>query len=433
MPDFKVVTGRHSRRYNHFREYVFDKCIATNTRLMGVVALNLTWHSRTNNKHILRQVFHLDFSEYGIDEYIEYYNDTDLLMLSTCSDYREFKEGWEETSKGLGGKHVKIPLAIAVRLIEMALEINEKYYTRHEPDIQEFRLGAIERFKLMKEAYLEGPEFTDEYSDEDVIRAVSLNKLSVHETINYFIMRLVDGDMDAVRTVTTIPAEKLEEMSVRQHDIMTLSRNKIKKIKDSDAISEITSALQLKVITQYRCTTLCEEDYGEGYRFIRSVVTLESARGMKDSKVIDFEITHDSAISDFEAAMLLKKPEYITVYKITVPYDQFDLDESPMAANSLLSPTNNGLLCTLYNQDNLHLNSRDYYLEGDVYGYYLITIRGELVIMSSEIVKISVMENDLQYGMLAGKLDLVGRYKFESQVFKNFTDFTGALFEDIIK
>ena len=36
MPKLRVVEGKLSSKYNHFKDYRFDSCIATDTRLMGV-------------------------------------------------------------------------------------------------------------------------------------------------------------------------------------------------------------------------------------------------------------------------------------------------------------------------------------------------------------------------------------------------------------
>lgn len=46
MPVLKVVEGKLSNKYNHFMDYRFDSCVATNTRLMGVVALKVSWTAK---------------------------------------------------------------------------------------------------------------------------------------------------------------------------------------------------------------------------------------------------------------------------------------------------------------------------------------------------------------------------------------------------
>ena len=72
MPELKLVDGRLSEYYNHFEEYRFLSCLATDTRLLGVVALKVTWRGKDNPRAHYYQVIHLDYSEYGIDEYLEF-------------------------------------------------------------------------------------------------------------------------------------------------------------------------------------------------------------------------------------------------------------------------------------------------------------------------------------------------------------------------
>ena len=72
MPEFKLVDGRLSEYYNHFGDYRLVSCQATDTRLMGVVALKLTWRGKEKSRSHYYQVIHLDYSEYGIDEYLEF-------------------------------------------------------------------------------------------------------------------------------------------------------------------------------------------------------------------------------------------------------------------------------------------------------------------------------------------------------------------------
>ena len=67
-----VVEGRLSDRYNHFAEYSFMSCQATETRLMGVVALKVSWRGKDRPRARYYQIIHLDYSEYGVDEYLEF-------------------------------------------------------------------------------------------------------------------------------------------------------------------------------------------------------------------------------------------------------------------------------------------------------------------------------------------------------------------------
>ena len=74
MPKLRVVEGKLSSKYNHFKDYRFDSCIATDTRLMGVVAMKVSWTAKDGSRDKLFQLIHLDFSEYGVDDYREIFS-----------------------------------------------------------------------------------------------------------------------------------------------------------------------------------------------------------------------------------------------------------------------------------------------------------------------------------------------------------------------
>ena len=72
MAELKLIHGKQSVKYDHFREFDFESCRAVCTRLMGVVALKVTWRGMADRRERMYQVIHLDYSEYGIDEYQEF-------------------------------------------------------------------------------------------------------------------------------------------------------------------------------------------------------------------------------------------------------------------------------------------------------------------------------------------------------------------------
>ena len=65
MTELKMIHGKKSIKYDHFKEYEFVSCRAVATRLMGVVALRVSWRSRADRRSGLYQIIHLDYSEYA--------------------------------------------------------------------------------------------------------------------------------------------------------------------------------------------------------------------------------------------------------------------------------------------------------------------------------------------------------------------------------
>ena len=140
MPKLRVVEGKLSSKYNHFKDYRFDSCIATDTRLMGVVAMKVSWTAKDGSRDKLFQLIHLDFSEYGVDDYREIFSNA-----NNPEGGREVRSEWKRISGGLGGSEVKIPFFTLVQLIDEVIATNEKYYERHEPFIQAFRKETLMR------------------------------------------------------------------------------------------------------------------------------------------------------------------------------------------------------------------------------------------------------------------------------------------------
>lgn len=414
MNRFTVVEGKQSFLYNHFKEYNFSSCIATDTRLMGVVAMKITWTAK-KSRFRLCQIIHLDFSEYGIDDYMEYFSAPAYRNFSPIPSASELKSQWERVSGSLGGKEIEISLGAAVQLIEGALRTNEKYYRYHEEDVRDFREHTIQRIHLMLEAAREDASYSA-CSLSSATKAVCLPSLTPSETINYFLMRMCDMDYSVASALSNLTTEELSHIDGWKYHMMTLIHNQIRK-----ADGENT----------YHCTTLTQDD--RGYLYARITLSLDFAGGRKASRISDIRCNCFQRISEAEMAMHMKHPEYITVYQINCDIEDLDLDLSPMVFGSQMSAVPNGILYLRYNESNAHVNSNNYFMNNDVYGAYLITPQGQLVLMSPEIMKISTMELDLASHYFMNELELSGRYKFDTQVFQTFCELPGTRFEDILQ
>ena len=412
--NLQLVEGKQSLEYNHFEDFTWDSCLATDTRLMGVVALRTCWKSKTSS-YRLYQILHLDFSEYGIDEYMEYYTDPNLKQLGSIHSKREFNEQWQRVSGGLGGKEIFLPLGAVIQLIHMVLETNREYYHYHENDIQEFRQNVIPRMDLMKQAAEKDPGY-EAISPLEATRLVCLHNLSTAETINYFLMRMCDKDYLGAAILSTLTEEELQGNSSWHHEMMTLIHNRITPIKGTN---------------QYHCTTLTEGPVY--YYYARINLELDTSRGKRNARVSGFRCPYFEKCSEVEMAMQMKHPEYITVYQMEDDMDNFDPDESHMLSGAIISPVPNGILFMMYNETNNHVNCNNYYMNNDVYGACIITPMKEFVMMSPEIMNISAMELDIETSFLRGELTLQGRYRFDSQVFQTFTELSHVTFSEIIQ
>ncbi len=413
MANLYMVEGKQSMRYNHFQDYRWESTIATDTRLMGVTALQITWKSKTSGYHI-HQLIHLDFSEYGVDDYMEYYTDPKLRRLNEMDSRRELDDNWQRMSGSLGGSEIAISLGTTVRLIQLAVATNENYYRNYEEEIQEFRKKALARIRLMIEVAKKDSAYT-EVSDEEATQSVCLSNLNVAETINYFLMRMCDKDYLGASLLSEISWEELSHIPNWDHQMMTLLQNRIKSTKDA---------------VVFHCASMAEGE--SGYFYIRTRIGMSAPTNKKNPKVALFDCSYFRHCSEVEAAMQMQQTEYITVYELAHP-EEFDPDMSMMISRSAMRSVPNGMLYLLYTKDNNHVDSYTYYMNNDVYGAYLVTNQGELVLMSPEVMKISTMEMDVAHTFIMQDLELKGRYRFDMQIFQSFCEMAGTRFEDIIQ
>ena len=423
---FSVIEGRLSDRYNHFEEYEFDTCQATNTRLMGVVAMKVSWRGRENPRARYFQVIHLDYSEYGIDEYLEF------ECIPGSDTYKENKDDmnyyWKHFTSVMGGSVISISAETMLRLIDMAMalagdDIDREY---DNDENREFRSYAAVRLGLMSDALADEGFSIENCEPETAVRAVSLKKLGACETINYFIMRLVDRDFDAASILTSIDRSELRKSELTEPGIQTLMRNSIRKS------NRQTDPPKDGISTPYRCrmTTLGRN----GYYHATFVIYLSGDYRTKDSVVTQLDVGSVVKLSDYESAIQISRREYLTVFE--VPDDILDGFDgryiSPLAScDPAVVP--NGWLYTIYNKDNSHVNKTEYRIGDDVYGYALLSIGGEFVLMSNDMSRISMLDNATAMSYYAPYMKLSGRYLIDTPVFHTLCHSHGAYFSDLIE
>ena len=421
-----LVEGRLSDRYNHFAEYEFESCQATDTRLMGVVAMKITWRGRDKARARYFQVIHLDYSEYGIDEYLEF------ECIPGTDTYKDNKEDmnyyWQHFTGVMGGKVVSIPAETMMKLIEMALPLASEGIDREYDDDEnrEFRAYAVMRLGFMKKELERHGYSAEGCGPEAAMRAVTPQKLATCETINYFIMRLVDRDFDAAAMLSYIDRSELEKSELAEAGIQTLVRSRIKK---SDQEKDVPSDGKS---FPYRCriTTLGRD----GYYHATFVIYLSGDYRSKDPFVTQLDIGSVVRLSEYESAIQVARREYITVFEcpdnILNGFDGRNIAPLISADQSIVP---NGWLYTIYNKDNSHVNKSDYRLGDDVYGYALLSIGGEFVLMSNEMTRISMLDNATAMSLYAPYLKLSGRFMIETPIFHTLCHTHGAYFADLIE
>ena len=421
-----LVEGRLSDRYNHFAEYEFESCQATDTRLMGVVAMKITWRGRDKARARYFQVIHLDYSEYGIDEYLEF------ECIPGTETYKDNKEDmnyyWQHFTGVMGGNVVSIPAETMMKLIEMALPLASEGIDREYDDDEnkEFRAYARLRLGLMQNALNCRGITSADCSSRDAIETTSPLRLSAYETINYFIMRLVDSDFAAASYLSSMKTDDLRDCELTGPGIQTLVRCDIER---SDRKKD-APADRFSFPFRCRLTTLARDAY---YHYTL-VIWLNGNHRAKNPLVTDIKVGSVIRLSDYEAAMQVGRSEFLTVFDCKDEMIRgFDPKYIGPFANSTQMAVPNGWLYTAYKGDNSHVDSSSYKLNDDVYGFALLSIAGELILMSNELRYISMLDDATIFSLYSPFISTKGRYRMDTPIFQTLCGAAGVMFDDMVE
>lgn len=421
-----MIHGKKSIKYDHFAEYEFRSCRAIASRLMGVTALKIRWRGKDNKNAAFYQIIHLDYSEYGIDEYREFEcvpGEADM-----ADNKREMSALWNHFIAVMGSEVTEIDAHVMMRLIADALPLASDEVSREYDDEEnrEFRKHALLRIGFMMDALHAAGYDEADCAGDYAIRAIMPARLSAYETINYFIMRLVDHDYPAASVLSAMPEDDLKATELASPGIQTLMRCNIERPvkryrKSSPGISY-----------PYRCriTTLGKDRYYHS----TFVIWLNGNLLSKDPLVTDINVGSVLSLSDYEAAMQLSRPEYITIFvcRDNMPAG-FDITSLGPFKGSEVEMTPNGRLFTAYKPDNSHVDKAEYRLEGDVAAYALITLGGEIAIMSHEFMDITAVDDAFTYSVYNPFIEIRGRYRIDAPVFQTLCMAAGASFSDLVE
>ncbi len=172
-------------------------------------------------------------------------------------------------------------------------------------------------------------------------------------------MRTVGQDWSGRRALWT---HKDRNYDFRDMTLMpsTLIRESIEEI--SEDVYEVTSLV----------------DGFNGYDMYISEIKLCDNTG--SYKVESAEILQKMKISSIEAAMMLKKKEFISVY--TVLDESFDIDLEEQYPELMDNEHEAGVLYSRFKDNNDHVEKQIFYLSGDILGLYYITDEDQMLVSS---------------------------------------------------
>lgn len=358
----------------------FISAYVTDTRLMGVICVYIHWIAGDEDLH---QFFYFDAEEHGFERYKSVAgNDMAQLVIVEQS-----------LAGGLGGRQIDISEKEAVALVREYAEFNISHNLKLPQGYDEYG------FLLNREITLTSKE------KQQLMNKECTEITSAYQCINYFLMRCFGQDYEAARFLA---ANDVDITLYNEYKNATFYRNVIDKTPDGS----------------YMCESLIE--FNNNYYVQISEICVS------DCTVVYFEKCSGFRISSAEAAMMLAKPEFVTVYDILTSPEVFDMGMMELSMNSMVTSHENGRFYMIFNKNNDHVNKRVFKMSEDVYGIYYITAFGQLIAAAYSIENIHSLERDLRRSDLSRYLALVSKYEFKEPILYDFVQSDFEDFEDFL-
>ena len=239
-------------------------------------------------------------------------------------------------------------------------------------------------------------------------------------------MRIVDCDFAAAEYLSSMDPEALRVTGLSDAGIQTLIKS------DIEISSRKEDPPDDKASFPFRCriTTLAKDAYYHS----TFVIWLSGNYRTTNPVVTDIKVGSIIKLSEYEAAMQISRPEYLTVFDCKDEMLKgFDPVHIGPFANSTATMMPNGWLYTAYRGTNAHVDSSSYNLNDDVYGFALLTIAGELVLMSNDLRSISMLDDATIFSLYSPFLSTKGRYRIDSSVFQTLCRVPGAMFDELVE
>lgn len=377
-PKLTVIEGGlspSSRNKNRF----FVSSYVTDTRLMGVLTVYIHWKlSDPLSDADLHQFFYIDCEEEGFETYRS-------LSADTPGDLEAAEQA---LVGGLGAKKVEISLRQAKGILSHYKRFNEERDLPLPEGYDEYSSLIEPETALSREEYRE------------LMDMICSDIVSDYQAVNYFLMRCFGQDYEGAAYLTSgsFPLDLYD--SYRR---ATFCKNVI----DTDQVCADGTI-------SYLCESLVERD--DMYETVISKVLV------KDLKITGFEHCSGFPVSSVEAAMMLAKAEFVTVYEVLLSDEDMDnnLGELTVNLNTVMSTHENGRLFMVFKSNNDHVNSRIFRLSNDVKGIYFLTDYGQLILASYSISDIRALEKKLRLSPLAPFLMITSKYEFKEPVLFEF-------------
>lgn len=382
--NFKIIKGGIEGKHGNFRgSKKFLDAFVTDTRLMGVIAMGIHWEiDLPESSEDFHQFFYFDAEEYGLDTY-------ESLIGGDPSILENIEQS---LIGGLGGKKNAISREEAVYLLKSFADSSKKLGVSLPPP-------TLEYDDLLEETII-----LSSSEKESLLKKICSPILSDYHLIHYFLMRCFARDYEGASYLISGHFDPLELAGSKP---ATLCKNTIE--------TYVDEAGKLS----YLCEAVTDTD-GKYEMIVLEISILNNK--------IDSAVRRSSfKISAAEAAMMLNRPEYISVYEILADPIMFDELFIPMMSASMQTLHDDGRLFMEFNKNNDHVNQKVFRLNEDIFGLYYVSDYGQLIIASYGLKEVHSMERFLQKSSVSTFLILTAKYEFKEPI---LYDFIQSDFED---
>ena len=143
---------------------------------------------------------------------------------------------------------------------------------------------------------------------------------------------------------------------------------------------------------------------------------------VRDLRVSRFEFCNQNTVTATEAALMLRKTEFATVYEVLMEDEDMEdnLGEFVLTMNTVMTTHPNGRLFMAFKPTNDHVGERVFMLSNDVKGVYFLTNYGQLIVVAYSQEDILELERGLATGPLKSYLMMTGQYELLDPVLFEF-------------
>lgn len=372
-PKFKLIKGNKGKSLRP-EGMTFISSYATNTRLMGAMAMYIHWKIERED---FFQIFHFDDEEYGFDNYKGIKNEEKEQFI--------LEKG--ALMGGLGGSYKKLNENEALYLVSKYMRYNKERSIPLPQDSLEFEFLYDEKLLTF---YEEDEKLLDQLQYK-ICEVITMP----NQLINYFMMRAVACDHEGILYLT-----RKNPIVLYEGIPGTLLKN------------EITPSHEKE--STYLCETLVEKN--DQYMIYISEIQIDSQEGLyvKDAKKLS-----TMNVSSIEASFMLNREENIDIYNV-VNKEKLIRKLKQKKPHAMHNIYDAGHMVTEFNKDNSHVRDSIYKLNGDVNCIYYITEQNQMIVMSYDIEKLKRAERLFSSDEFKNHVQLLDKIDFQQSILYEF-------------